>query len=305
MDIERLHGALSALVTPFDPSGEVDIPALKRLVEAQIDRGIDGLVACGTTGETPTLSPEEQERVVRTVVEVARGRVPVIAGTGTNDTKTAVAATKRASQWGVDAALVVCPYYNKPTQEGIFRHFEAVGRDGGLPVIAYNVPGRTASDLLPGTIRRLVEARAIVGIKDATGSMTRTTETVLALPSDAPFALLSGDDFTILPFVACGGRGVISVVSNVCPGDTSRLVRLAAASSLGEARALHGRIVALSRALFSSSNPIPVKAALALGGWCRPDTRLPLETADEQVRSTVKSALSAYAGGDGLEGFMR
>ncbi|MEL6184272.1 MAG: 4-hydroxy-tetrahydrodipicolinate synthase [Myxococcota bacterium] len=300
----RLHGALSAIVTPFDAHGDLDLKALSRLVEVQLERGIDGLVACGTTGETPTLDADEQEKVIRTVVEVVAGRVPVIAGTGSNDTRASVRNTAKASKWGVDAALVVCPYYNKPTQEGLFRHFTAVARDGGLPVVAYNVPGRTVSDLLPETLGRLVEDKAVVAIKDATANMIRTTEIVAALPANADFALLSGDDFTILPFVACGGQGVISVVSNICPGDTARLVRLAAAGQYEEARPLHGRIVALSRALFCSSNPIPLKAALEMGGWCQQVTRLPLEGASEEVRSVVRTALEAYAPGRALDGFM-
>ncbi len=304
MDIERLEGAISAIVTPFDDAGELDLKALRRLVEAQIERGIDGFVACGTTGETPTLDADEQERVVKTVLEAARGRVPVIAGTGSNDTRATVASTRRAASWGADAALVVCPYYNKPTQEGLYRHFRAVAEDGALPVIAYNVPGRTVSDLLPETIGRLVQSRSIIGIKDATANMIRTTETLANLPAGVPFAMLSGDDFTILPFVACGGRGVISVVSNICPGDTARLVRLAAAGDFAAARPLHQRIVLLSRALFCSSNPIPLKAGLHIAGWCGPATRLPLETADEQVTKTVRSALSAYAGTESLSGFL-
>lgn len=306
MDIARLRGALSAIVTPFDASGAVDEAALRRLVEAQIERGIDGLVACGTTGETPTLNADEQERVVRTVVDAAAGRVPVIAGTGTNDTRATVAHTRRAAGWGVDAALVVAPYYNKPSQEGMFRHFAAVADDGALPVVAYNVPGRTASDLLPQTIARLVERRAIIGIKDATANMVRTTETLSALPEGVPFAMLSGDDFTILPFVACGGQGVISVVSNICPGDASRLVKLVADRQIEEARPLHARLVALSRAMFSASNPIPLKAALAEAGWCGPVTRLPLEGADDRVRGIVREALTVYGGGEGaIRGFMR
>jgi 4-hydroxy-tetrahydrodipicolinate synthase len=206
----------------------------------------------------------------------------------------------------VDAALVVVPYYNKPTQEGIFRHFRAVAEDGALPVVAYNVPGRTVADMEATTVGRLVEARAIVGIKDATANMIRTTETLAALPEGAEFAMLSGDDFTILPFVACGGRGVISVVSNICPGDTSRLVQLTAEGRYAEARPLHTRIVALSRALFCSSNPIGLKAGLALAGWCHPTTRLPLETADERVRGVVRAAMATYAGDPAaVEGFMR
>lgn len=306
MHAQRLKGALSALVTPFDADGELDEKALRRLVDAQIEGGIDGLVACGTTGETPTLDRSEQERVIKVVVEQTAGRVPVLAGTGSNDTRATARWTRTVSEWGVDAALVVCPYYNKPSQEGMFRHFSAVAQDGGLPVVAYNVPGRTVSDLLPETVARLVEASAIIGLKDATGNLLRATETLALLPDGVPFAMLSGDDFTILPFVACGGQGVISVVSNLCPRDTSRLVALTAAGQLEEARPLHARIVALTKTLFLASNPVPLKVGLAQAGWCGPHTRLPLEPAEDRVVQAVRAALSIYAGGEGaIEGFMR
>ena len=301
--IEKLKGAMSALVTPFDDAGEVDIPALEKIVDAQLERGIDGLVACGTTGETPTLNADEQERVIRCVVDRVAGRVPVIAGTGSNNTKASVAQTQRAKSWGADAALVVVPYYNKPTQEGMYQHFKAVADDGGLPVVAYNVPGRTVADMMPETIARLQSEGLIAGVKEATANMIRATDTVRMLDPDRPFAMLTGDDFTILPCVACGGVGVISVVSNICPGDTSRLVRLAT-EDLSKARALHNRIVELTHVLFSAPNPVPVKAAMAIAGWCRPDTRLPLVTADDAVRDRVRRALETYAGNAKLDGFM-
>lgn len=305
MDAARLKGAMSAIITPFDSDGRLDEPALRRLVEAQIERGIDGLVACGTTGETPTLDSAEQERVIKAVVETAAGRIPVLAGTGTNDTRATAAYTKTVASWGVDAALVVCPYYNKPTQEGLYRHFKAVSEASSLPVVAYNVPGRTVSDLMPETVGRLVEAKAIVAIKDATASMARATRTLNALPEGANFALLSGDDFTILPFVACGGQGVISVVSNICPSATSRLVRLAAQGQLEEARPIHNRLVALTEALFCGPNPVPLKSALARAGWCTHTTRLPLEPANESVQKTVFDALTTYVGAqENIEGFM-
>jgi 4-hydroxy-tetrahydrodipicolinate synthase len=303
------RGALTALITPFSANDEVDAKALRRIVDMQIDRGIDGLVACGTTGETPTLSTEEQEVVVRSVVEAAKGRVPVIAGTGSNSTRATVESTRRAAKWGAEAALVVCPYYNKPTQEGLFRHFKAVHEEAGLPVIAYNVPGRTVSDLLPETIGRLVEIGAIAGVKDATANMQRATETVSLVSAlgQRPFSFLSGDDFTILPFVACGGAGVISVVSNICPGDTARLVKLAEAGSYAEARPLHARIVDLTKALFSVSSPIPIKAAMGLAGWCLPKLRLPLDpTPPEATTELVQRALHRYRGTKApasLEGF--
>lgn len=299
----ELGGALTALVTPFDAEDRVDEKALARIVDAQLARGIDGLVPCGTTGETPALDAAEQERVVRLVVERAAGKVPVIAGTGSNSTKITVEQTKRALSWGIDAALVVCPYYNKPTQEGLYRHFKAVYEETGAPIVAYNVPGRTVSDLLPETIARLVEAGAIVAVKDATADMARATET-LALTKGKKLALLSGDDFTILPFIACGGHGVISVVSNVAPGDTAKLVRECRAGNLAEVRPLHERIVALSRALFLVANPIPVKMAMHLCGWCAPRLRLPLVEADAATTAKIKAALEKYSGGANLEGMM-
>ncbi|MGF1509140.1 MAG: 4-hydroxy-tetrahydrodipicolinate synthase [Myxococcota bacterium] len=304
MIVEKLKGAFTALITPFDERNRVDVPALKRLVERQIQQGINGLVPCGTTGEAPVLSVDEQEVVVRTVIEVTAGRVPVVAGTGSNNTAATAAQTARARTWGVDAALVVCPYYNKPTQEGLYHHFKAVAEDGGLPVIAYNVPGRTITDLQPETLGRLQSDGHIVAVKDATASMIRTTETVGALDPRKPFALMSGDDFTILPFVACGGVGVISVASNIAPGDVSRLVALSAEANYAEARPLHARVLSFSRVLFSAPNPTPIKAALALAGWCRPDCRLPLLTADAKMMAAVRKGLAAYAGTDDFEGYM-
>lgn len=304
--VDRLKGAMSAVITPFDTEGHVDVKALVTIVEKQIEQGINGFIACGTTGETPTLDAAERELVVRTVVRTAAGRVPVIAGTGTNSTQSSIEGTQLAASWGVDAALVVCPYYNKPTQEGLIHHFRAVAKDGGLPVIAYNVPGRTVSDMQAETAIRLAKEGAIIGIKDATANMIRATDMRAGLPGDWPFAFLSGDDFTILPYMACGGDGVISVVSNICPRDTAQLVKLCTEGKYEQARPLHNQLVRLSYALFSSSNPIPLKAALALGGWCKPTTRLPLVTPDEAIMDTMRDALKTYTGNPELDltGFM-
>ncbi len=302
--ISKLKGALTALVTPFDDKGNVDFESYGRIVDKQLEQGISGLVPCGTTGETPCLSAAEQEKVVRFVVDRVNGRVPVIAGTGSNNTATTIEQTKRAKDWGIDAALVVCPYYNKPTQEGMRRHFVAAHEQGGLPVVAYNVPGRTVSDLQVSTIAALVKDEAIIAIKDATADMVRSAETHAAVEG-RPFAMLSGDDFTILPFVATGGNGVVSVVSNLAPGDTVRLVKESAAGNFDVARPLNERIIALSRALFGLPNPIPVKAGLSLAGWCRPDVRLPLVTSDADSTNVVKAAIAAYRGEDtNLEGWM-
>ena len=295
MVVERLKGALTALITPFDAAGEVDLVALERIVQKQLAQGIDGLVPCGTTGETPTLEVSEQERVVRTVVDLADRRVPVIAGTGSNSTRIAIEQTRRAKAWGVDAALVVCPYYNKPTQEGMFQHFKAIWEATGMPLVVYNVPSRTVTDLLPETIGRLAEAGIIVGIKDATADMARCAETRTAV-GDRSVAFLSGDDFTILPYMATGGVGVISVVSNLCPADTSRLVMESAAGNFAVARPLNQRLVALTRVLFSSSSPIPLKAGMAAAGWCENRLRLPLCSGDAALTSRVMDAMNRYRG---------
>lgn len=305
--IDRLQGALTALITPFKADGSVDLDRFRAVVAAQIDRGIDGLVPCGTTGETPTLSLEEQEQVVRATVEVTDGRVPIVAGTGHFDTQTAIAQTKRALQWGIDAALVVTPYYNKPNQEGLFQHYKAIHQETGAKVVVYNVPGRTAGDILPETLARLVEIGAVIGIKDATANMTRTAETLATVGRDTPFAMLSGDDFTILPFVACGGKGVVSVVSNLIPGDTSRLVKLTQTGDLASANPLNDRVIALARAMFIDSNPIPVKTGMAMAGWCEPVLRLPLVAATEAVREHVKVGINRYRGqpsSSPVDGFM-
>ncbi len=291
-----IRGAFTALVTPFDADGNVDLPAMKKIAEHQLAEGIDGLVVAGTTGEAATLTLEETQAAVEAVLEVARGKVPVVVGTGTNSTAKTVATTKRAMSWGVDAVLVVCPYYNKPTQEGMFQHFKAVHEAAGLPIIAYNVPGRTASDLLPETIARLVDIEAIVAVKDATANMTRAIDTLGAVDPTKPFVLMSGDDFTILPFVACGGAGVISVCSNVAPRDTALLVRETIDGDWDVARTLQRRLIDLTRALFCSANPIPVKAAMQMLGFCGPDPRLPLVTADDEVNTTVREALEIYGG---------
>ena len=292
----NLHGAMTALVTPFTDKDQVDVDALKRLAQAQIEGGIDGLVVSGTTGESATLTDDERKIAFEAVKEVADGKVPVILGTGTNSTKKTIAATKLAKEWGADAALVVCPYYNKPTQEGMYKHFLAVHEESGIPVVAYNVPGRTASDLQPQTIARLVDAGAIIAVKDATANMQRTVETLEAVDSSKPFSLMSGDDFTILPFVACGGSGVISVVSHLAPGDCAKLVRATAEGQWDIARPIQAKLITLSTVLFSVSNPIPVKAGTSILGFGSPRTRLPLETADGAIIAMVKEAMAAYGG---------
>lgn len=291
-----IRGAFTAMVTPFTDDDDVDVAAMQRHAQAQLDGGIDGLVVSGTTGESATLTEAERRSATEAVLEVARGRVPVVVGTGTNSTRETIHATKAAKAWGVDAALVVCPYYNKPTQDGLFAHFKAVYDETGMPIIAYNVPSRTASDLLPETIARLVEADAIVAVKDATANMQRAIDTLALVDPVKPFVLMSGDDFTMLPFVACGGAGVISVVSNLVPGDCARLVRETVDGNWDVARPLQRKLIELSTALFSVSNPIPVKAGTSLLGFGSPRPRLPLLTADVATVEVVKAAMVRYGG---------
>jgi len=278
-------GAITALVTPMR-DGAVDDPALIASVEAQIDAGIDGLVPCGTTGEATTLSAAEHVHVVAKVVKAARGRVPVIAGAGSNDTRRAIELSRACHEAGADALLHVTPFYNKPPQAGLIAHFSAIADATPLPVILYNVPGRTAVDLLPETVATLAAHPRIVGIKEATGDLHRASQ--IRERCGPGFALLSGDDFTILPFLAIGGHGVISVVSNVVPGLIAELCRAARDGAWERARQLHERHLPLTRALFRRANPIPVKAAAAMLGRCGPELRLPLlplepESADGQA----------------------
>src|SRR6185369_8238459 len=256
-------GVITALVTPFR-NDTVDEKALRDLVDDQIANGVDGLVPVGTTGESPTLSFEEHIRVIEIVVQAARKRVPVIAGTGSNATREAIELSREAKRVGADGMLQVTPYYNRPTQDGLYRHFKAIVEAVPLPTIVYNVPGRTACDLLPETIARLCELPAIVGVKEATGSALRAAQ-ILAKVGDR-LVVLSGDDATAFPLYALGARGCISVVSNVAPSAMSAMWDAAAAGDWKKARELHYKLLPLGEWLFVEPNPIPVKAALAMMG---------------------------------------
>ncbi len=285
-------GALTALCTPFR-DGRVDEPALRALVDAQIDGGIDGLCPVGTTGEAPTLEPEEQAHVIRVVVEQAKQRVPVIAGAGSNSTAHAVAAGRAARAAGADGLLVVTPYYNKPTQEGLYRHFRAVADGVGLPIVVYNIPGRSVIDLSIDTLVRLAtDEPLIAGLKDATGSVARMQETARRLGDRLP--VLSGDDALNLACYAVGGRGCISVASNVVPRLVAEVWDAAAAGDFSRARALHLRTLALTEALFTEANPIPVKAALAMLGRMSPEIRLPLVPISDGARARLVAALREH-----------
>jgi 4-hydroxy-tetrahydrodipicolinate synthase len=290
-----IEGCLTALVTPFR-DGAVDYEALTRLVEWQIESGIDGLVAVGTTGESATLDVGEHVEVISHVVRTARGRVPVVAGAGGNATSEALALSAASEKAGAQALLHVTPYYNKPTQEGLYRHYAAIAASTKLPIILYNVPSRTACDLLPETVERLATIPNIVGIKEALGSMVRASELVARVGTRSPhgLAVLSGDDATAFPMYAVGARGVISVVSNIAPREMAEMWHLARDGQWDKAAELHHRLRVLNNVLFFESNPIPVKAALSLMGRCAPEVRLPLVPCSpglvEQLRVELKTA---------------
>jgi 4-hydroxy-tetrahydrodipicolinate synthase len=291
-----LRGAFTALVTPFTRDGAVDEAAFVRLVERQLDLGIDGLVPCGTTGESPTTTHEEDDRLIRLTVETVarRGltrRVPVIAGTGSNNTATAVASTRRAAGLRADAALVVAPYYNKPDQRMLEAHYRTVADEGGLPIVVYNVPGRTGCNVEAATLLRLAQHPRIVAVKEASANL----EQVMTIVRDRPagFSILSGDDSWTYTLLALGGDGVISVASNEVPGEMARLCSLARAGAWAEARALHERLLELMRANFLSPNPVPVKAALAEMGLIEDVLRLPLLPMAEELRPRLRTALES------------
>lgn len=285
-----IEGCLTALVTPFR-GGAVDFDALAKLVEWQIEQGVDGLVAVGTTGESATLDVDEHVAVIAATVKAARGRVPVIAGAGGNATSEALVLTKASEDAGADGLLHVTPYYNRPNQEGLFRHFEAIARATKLPIILYNVPTRTACDLLTDTVVRLADFPNIVGVKDATGNLVRGSELVAKVGDR--LAILSGDDGTTFPLYAVGARGVISVVSNVAPRAMSDMWDAVAAGDWDRGRKRHHELRALSAMLFAEPSPAPTKAALSLLGRCTPETRLPIVPATpglvEQLRAECKA----------------
>ena len=266
-------GSIVAIVTPFN-NGKVDEKALGNLIEWHIKQGTNAIVPCGTTGESATLDYEEHHRVIRFTVEKVRKRVPVIAGTGANSTDETIMITKEAKKSGADAALIVAPYYNKPTQEGLYRHYKAVARAVNMPIVLYNVPGRTAVNILPSTVARLAEIKNIVALKEATGDMKQASE-VIRLCGDK-IAVLSGDDFTTLPLMALGGKGTISVSANVAPKLVSRMCALWLQGRYAEARKIHFQLEPLNASMFIETNPIPVKTALSLMGKIREEFRLPL-----------------------------
>src|SRR5512143_818891 len=288
----KLQGAMVAIVTPLRDD-KPDLASLRELVEWQIREGTDGIVPCGTTGEGATLTARERADVIRTCVETARGRCTIIAGAGSNSTADAVEAVKLARDLGADAALVVTPYYNKPTQEGLFRHYQAIWEAARFPVVAYNVPSRTSVDLLPEKVARLAKAGAIAGIKEATANMDRQVQLVEKVGRSS-IAYLSGDDFTVLPYIACGGDGVISVVANIAPRAMKELVVAARSGDLAGALAKQAAMAELNRMMFVETNPGPVKAAVALLGRASGELRLPLAPVSDQNLAKVKEAMVRF-----------
>ncbi|MGL4826788.1 MAG: 4-hydroxy-tetrahydrodipicolinate synthase [Vibrionaceae bacterium] len=283
-------GSITALVTPMDSTGEVDYASLQRLVEHHVAAKTDAIVAVGTTGESATLSQQEHIQVVLKTVEFANGRIPVLAGTGSNSTRQAVFYSQFFADKGVAGCLSVAPYYNKPNQEGLYQHFKAIAQASPLPHILYNVPGRTASDIKPETVARLSQIENIVGLKDATGDLSRVARHRQLCRPD--FCLLSGDDITGLDFIVLGGNGVISVTNNVAASAMATMVKLALAGSLREARAIDERLRALHKNLFIDSSPIPVKWALCeMGLIATAMLRLPLLSLDKTLQPTVRQAM--------------
>lgn len=286
----QFEGCFTAIVTPFTSTGAVDYHALSKLVDWQIESGISGLVAVGTTGESATLDEDEHVAVIRHVVKVAASRVPVIAGAGGNATAEAVALSRASQDAGADGLLQVTPYYNRPTQEGLFRHYQAVAAATSLPVILYNVPSRTSCDLLTDTVVRLAEIENIVAIKDATGNLPRASE-LLARVGDK-LTILSGDDSTTFPLYALGARGVISVVSNIAPAEMSAMWIAARIGDWDRARALHFKLRTLVQLLGSETNPIPVKSALAIMGRISDELRLPMCSATPATTEALRAQLA-------------
>lgn len=285
------RGTFTALVTPFR-DGAFDQPAYERLIEWQIESGVSGIVPVGTTGESPTLDHDEHTRVVEAAVRAARGRCAVIAGTGSNSTAEAVALTQQAEKTGADAALLVAPYYNKPSQEGLFRHFKTIAEQTKLPIILYSIPGRCGVEISVETTARLArECANIVAIKEAGGSVERVSQLRNALPAE--FDVLSGDDPLTLPFMAVGATGVISVASNIIPREVVAMVNAFAEGRLDEARALHFRFYQLFKDLFLETNPVPVKTALSLAGRVSPELRLPLCEMSEANLAKLQATLRA------------
>ncbi len=288
----RFRGSFPALITPMTESGAIDEAAMRKLVDWQIEQGSSGLVAVGTTGESPTVSAEEHKDIIALVIEQAAGRVPVIAGTGSNSTAEAIDYTLHAQKAGADAALVVVPYYNKPSQEGLYAHFRAIAQATSLPIFLYNVPGRTVADISVATVARLArDCDNIIGIKDASGDLDRPM--LLALEAGEEFIQLSGNDGTAMAFNACGGVGCISVTANVAPRLCADMQAATLQGDFAAARAIQSRLMPLHEAMFCDTSPGPVKYAASLLGLCTPFARLPIVEITDEAKARVRAAMRA------------
>jgi 4-hydroxy-tetrahydrodipicolinate synthase len=285
-------GSIVALVTPFKDN-KVDEVTLRKLVKFHIDSGTSGIVPCGTTGESPTLDYEEHDRVIEVCIEAANGKIPIIAGTGSNSTAEAITITRHAAKAGADASLQVSPYYNKPTQKGLYEHFKAIAESVDIPIILYNIASRTAVNILPETIAKLAkDCKNIVGVKESSGDLDQMARIKALCPSD--FQLISGDDSLTLPIMAIGGIGIISVVANIVPKDVAEMVGEFLKGNLEEAQKLHYKLLPLIKAIFIETSPIPVKTAMGLMGLCEPGLRLPLCSMSEDNLAKLKKTLKEY-----------
>lgn len=291
LNLRHLKGCGTALVTPFQSNKQIDESALKKLVQFQLNEGIDFLVPCGTTGESATLNLEEHLSVIEIVKETSAGKVPIVAGAGGNNTQKVIKMAREVEKLGVDALLSVTPYYNKPNQEGLYQHFKAIAESVQIPIILYNVPPRTNTNILPETVLRLSEIENIIGIKEATGNISQISDQAMLYPDD--FMMLSGDDANTLPIIALGGNGLISVASNEIPGKMSQFVHLCLEGKFDEARDLQKQIYPLIKANFLEVNPIPVKAALSMMGLIEESYRLPLVPMVKDNKEKMKKILVA------------
>lgn len=285
------RGAFTALVTPFS-NGKLDEVALRKHIDFQIEQGIDGVVPCGTTGEASTLTHDEHIEVVRITVEHVNGRVPVVAGSGSNSTKEALELTRRVKEVGADASLMITPYYNKPTQEGLYQHFSVIAGEIDIPIVLYNVPGRTGVNMLPETVARLAKLPNIVGLKDATADLIQASYTLQVVPDD--FILLSGEDALVYPLLTIGGSGVISVTSNIAPAEMAGMCRSYLDGDIKAAVELHHRLLPLCDSMFVETNPIPIKGALAMMGRINNEFRLPLVPLTDAGAAKVRSSLEKF-----------
>lgn len=286
------QGSMVALITPFDHEGNFDEEKYRQLIEFQIENGTDVIVPCGTTGESTTLTHKEHDLVIKACIDQVNKRVPVLAGTGSNSTAEAIEISRHAKERGADGLLLVAPYYNKPTQEGMYQHYKALAKSVALPQVLYNVPGRTGMNVTAATTIRLAEISNIVAIKEASGDVTQTSE-IVARAGDK-IDVISGDDFLTLPLMVCGAKGVISVSANIIPGAIKQMVQAALENRWEDARKTHLKLLDLNRSMFIEANPVPVKTSASLMGLCGPDVRLPLVGMQESNLATLKKVLTKH-----------